>query len=143
MNIDLQLFAADTGETWVLNDTVDVSTMFDYYVDFTSNNTSYTRFAVAMNNLRYYDGGFYDVYNGSTWTNTAYKTVTFSTSPSGDLLTWLQSNGTKQSTIHFKHYYKGDAIGTGAVKFRDYSQSAPLPQLATPTNVTADGTTVS
>ena len=46
--------------------------------------------------------------------------------------------------ISFKHYYKsGSLIGTGAVKFRPYAVASPLPQLATPQNVTANGTTVS
>lgn len=46
--------------------------------------------------------------------------------------------------ISFKHYYKsGSLIGTGAVKFRPYTVASPLPQLATPQNVTADGTVVS
>ena len=46
--------------------------------------------------------------------------------------------------IVFKHRYKsGSLIGTGAVKFRPYTVASPLPQLATPQNVTADGTTVS
>lgn len=46
--------------------------------------------------------------------------------------------------IAFKHRYKSDTlIGTGAVKFRPYTVATPLPQLATPQNVTADGTTVS
>lgn len=46
--------------------------------------------------------------------------------------------------IVFKHRYKsGSLIGTGAVKFRPYTVSQPLPQLATPQNVTADGTVVS
>lgn len=43
--------------------------------------------------------------------------------------------------IAFKHRYKSDSlIGTGTIKFRRYSA---LPQLATPQNVSADGTTVS
>lgn len=46
--------------------------------------------------------------------------------------------------IAFKHLYKSDSpIGTGAVKFRPYTVAEPLPQLATPANVSADGTTVS
>lgn len=46
--------------------------------------------------------------------------------------------------IAFKHRYKSDSlIGTGAVKFRPYTVAEPLPQLATPANVSADGTTVS
>lgn len=40
----------------------------------------------------------------------------------------------------FKHFYDAGTIGTGAVKFRHYSQRA---QLATPQNVAASGTIVS
>ena len=43
----------------------------------------------------------------------------------------------------FKHFYDAGTIGSGTVKFRHYSQTELLPQLATPQNVTADGTTVS
>ena len=46
-------------------------------------------------------------------------------------------------TLTFKHFYDAGTIGSGAYKFRHYSQTEPLPQLATPQNVTADGTTVS
>lgn len=46
--------------------------------------------------------------------------------------------------IVFKHRYKSDSlIGSGTYKFRPYTVAYPLPQLATPQNVTADGTTVS
>lgn len=46
--------------------------------------------------------------------------------------------------VVFKHRYKSDSlIGTGAIKFRPYTVASPLPQLATPQNVTANGTTVS
>lgn len=46
--------------------------------------------------------------------------------------------------ISFKHYYKsGSLIGSGTYKFRPYTIAEPLPQLATPQNVTAAGTTVS
>jgi hypothetical protein len=46
-------------------------------------------------------------------------------------------------TLTFKHFFDAGTIGSGTVKFRHYSQTEPLPQLATPQNVTADGTTVS
>lgn len=46
--------------------------------------------------------------------------------------------------VVFKHRYKSDSlIGTGTYKFRPYTVASPLPQLATPQNVSADGTTVS
>lgn len=38
----------------------------------------------------------YGINNWDGWVDNAYKTVTFFTSPTGDLLTWLQVNGTKQ-----------------------------------------------
>lgn len=46
--------------------------------------------------------------------------------------------------IVFKHRYKSDSlIGSVTYKFRPYTVASPLPQLATPQNVSADGTTVS
>ena len=50
---------------------------------------------------------------------------------------------TPQPTLTFKHFYDAGTIGSGTYKFRHYSQTEPLPQLATPQNVTANGTTVS
>lgn len=48
------------------------------------------------------------------------------------------------ATISFKHYYKSSTtIGSGTIKFIPYTAIEPLTQLATPQNVTADGTTVS
>ena len=43
----------------------------------------------------------------------------------------------------FKHFFNSGTIGSGTIKFRHFSQTEPLPQLATPQNVTASGTTVS
>lgn len=34
--------------------------------------------------------------NKVTWTNQAYRTITFDEEPTGDLLTWLQANATPQ-----------------------------------------------
>lgn len=34
--------------------------------------------------------------NKATWTNQAYRTITFDEEPTGDLLTWLQANATPQ-----------------------------------------------
>ena len=41
----------------------------------------------------------YIAYDSSTggWENIAYRTLVFETAPTGDLLTWLQTNGTKQA----------------------------------------------
>ena len=43
----------------------------------------------------------------------------------------------------FKHFFNSGTIGSGTIKFRHFSQTEPLPQLATPQNVTVDGTTLS
>lgn len=100
-----------SGETWVLNDSITNDTLqygispnwgvnVDEYsiyqsVEFTSNNTKYYGLcnyndgrppALTTQTLNVYSSG---------WTNEAYRTITFETAPTGDLLTWLQANGTK------------------------------------------------
>lgn len=43
---------------------------------------------------------YLSAYNGdSGWLNESYRTITFATAPTGDLLTWLQANGTKQGGV--------------------------------------------
>lgn len=98
--------APSSGETWVLNETIDTATLGTYYINFTTVGTPNTNWK-ALNGapnppaLEYYPAegdGANEVYSefGSTWTDQAYRTITFATAPTGDLLTWLQSNGTKQ-----------------------------------------------
>ena len=43
----------------------------------------------------------------------------------------------------FKHFFNSGTIGSGTIKFRHFSQTEPLPQLAAPQNVAINGTTVS
>lgn len=93
---------AASGETWLLNETISIPSPTTYSINFVSDNINFTEFQ------------FYDVrgekglnYNNDTgtsvtaalesgWFNEAYRTITFETAPTGDLLTWLQANGTKQ-----------------------------------------------
>ena len=98
--------------TWLLNEQpqwIGISSR-DFSVQFTSNNQSFTLFRFNRSGANQYDLQYNDVVvNGGTWnnslnrpnwtgwTNSAYRTVTFDTAPTGDLLTWLQANGTKQS----------------------------------------------
>lgn len=89
------------AETWLLNENIPTQSA-TFTVNFTSNGNSYSKIKwtdLATPSKPYY--GFYDdvgVYSDtSTWTNNAYRTITFETAPTGDLLTWLQANGTKQS----------------------------------------------
>ena len=69
-------------------------------INFTSNGNSYSKFSYNFSSpmaayLVYGTTNVYEV-NSHAWTNEAYRTVIFATSPTGDLLTWLQGNGTKQ-----------------------------------------------
>lgn len=95
-----------SGETWVLNETVsfDLSTV---HVDFISNNENFKSIE-ASSSSKFENYLTYTKVNGDAvvafqettetyWSNTAYRTITFATAPTDDLLTWLQANGTKQS----------------------------------------------
>ena len=85
------------AETWVLNSTITGNGNFT--ADFTSNGKSFYSIQVSSSRTSYGEkmGGNLIVYaKGSGWNNEAYRTIVFDTSPSGDLLTWLQANGTKQ-----------------------------------------------
>ena len=100
------------SETWLLNEQpqwIGISSR-DFSIQFTSNNQSFTLFRFNRSGANQYDLQYNDVVvNGGTWNNSlnspnwtgwansAYRTVTFETAPTGDLLTWLQANGTKQS----------------------------------------------
>ena len=91
-------------ETWVIKS--DAAGEFaTTQIAFTSNGQKFT--SIGTNNdsgtfviLHYdnnevagYDPGFGGVYE---FDNEAYRTITFDTPPTGDLLTWLQSNAVKQ-----------------------------------------------
>ncbi len=85
------------AETWVLNSTITGNGKFT--ADFTSNGKSFSSIAVSSSITSYVEkmGGNVIVYtNRSGWNNEAYRTIVFDTSPTGNLLTWLQANGTKQ-----------------------------------------------
>ena len=94
-----------TGGTWVIKN--DASGVFaTTQISFTSNGQKFTSIGAAYDAgsfviLRYDNGevagydtaGGYVVYE---FYNDAYRKLTFDTPPTGDLLTWLQSNATKQ-----------------------------------------------
>ena len=84
------------AETWVLNTTGTVPSSV-FRVSFTSNGKSWSGIVGQDQHLMYMgDYSSTDAYyNG--WTNSAYRTLVFDTAPTGDLLTWLQANGQKQS----------------------------------------------
>lgn len=99
------------SETWLINDTPLMTPFTEsksIHIRFKSNNTNYTY-------IGFQDAGFpgmkgviidytspqtfvYDPSQEPTWVNQAYKTIEFEETPTGELLEWLQANGTKQAT---------------------------------------------
>lgn len=85
------------GETWVLNEWLD-NTLFSYSVNFLCNNVAYNSILRRMEkaSIAMYYGSTAVMADTASWVDQAYRTITFSEPPTGDLLTWLQANGTKQ-----------------------------------------------
>ena len=93
--------AVSSGETWLLNENLSSADNISVNINFTSNNTECTVFDYTSSK-----GGVLTYIVKATteemtvymveWNNQAYRTITFDTAPTGDLLTWLQNNGTKQ-----------------------------------------------
>lgn len=97
-------------ETWVLNETPDLSKKFSYDVEFISNGETYINISSSAGklapgqtsyNLTYKFKGATtstEMYSGSysRWNDVSYRKLIFSTPPTGNLLTWLQANGVKQ-----------------------------------------------
>ena len=93
-----------SGETWYLNSTISLSPMFTAEIQFVSNGQNFSSLKVD-NNPPWSRGVWYDtlmVYGndlGSGWgingANEVYRTITFEEELTGDLLAWLQANGTQ------------------------------------------------
>lgn len=92
-----------TSETWVLNPNYS-GTSHDFTgLSFISNSETFSRIQVIADfsgNKLYYDDKYIAYIQDDDYVNwqvgDAYKTLIFQTAPTGDLLTWLQANGTKQ-----------------------------------------------
>ncbi len=151
---DLQNYVPKQSEaepvalTWRFNDVVDVNRDNNFLVNFTSNGINFTEigFKMSMSSVKdtmYYSGPtkFQDVYYGQWSGDTAiYRTVTFETAPSGELLTWLQANAVPQgeATTGSKTYAQV-TNENGAVSIRIFENSdADLQNLS----VTKDGVTI-
>lgn len=91
-----------TGETWVLNETYTEGGSGSYNINFTSNGETFGQFSYGDMPRWYIKYGETNAYFNGTWSNVAYRTINFTTPPTGDLLTWLQANGTKQETSAHK-----------------------------------------
>lgn len=88
-----------TRETWVLNNEAypPDSVGGTFNANFTSNGLSFSSIAVSINLRRQISYGSTVVKAFDAWTSQAYRKLTFDAPPTGDLLTWLQSNGVKQA----------------------------------------------
>ena len=83
----------------------------------------------------------YDIYQGTErWGSQAYRTLTFETAPSGELLTWLQANAVPQSeATNSSKTYAQITNENGAVSIRVFENSdADLQNLS----ITKDGVTI-
>lgn len=84
-------------ETWLLNTNPEWEGFKTYDINFISNSEAFIRISMDFA-LRYIqpNGDGVPVYNkNSGWGNTTYRTITFDEEPTGDLLTWLEANGTR------------------------------------------------
>ena len=88
------------AETWVLNESLNLTGNANYIASFTCNGTVYAGIKTTTSVVTYLFNttqmGGQRVYTRYGWDNEAYRTIVFDESPSGTLLTWLQRNGTKQ-----------------------------------------------
>ena len=88
------------AETWILNESLYLSSYNVYDASFTCNGTTYAGIYATNSTVTYLfdisNLGGQRVYTRYGWDNEAYRTIVFDESPSGTLLTWLQRNGTKQ-----------------------------------------------
>ena len=89
---------------WVFYDNIylDYNKDTEATVKFTSNSTSFTKMTARMGYGLYYNES--RVYSPPTWTNNAYKTVDFGTTPqevSKTFYEWLTANANKQIKFYF------------------------------------------
>lgn len=91
---------ASGEEKWRLNESIDNTVAFNYTIKFSSNDTPFESIQLTEpdrhDHTYLYYGETIVLRDRSEWDNKAYRTITFLEPPTGDLLTWLQQNGTKQ-----------------------------------------------
>lgn len=92
-----------SGETWLLNENLGMATLSKTSVTFTSNNENFVSIAYSTSSmgpqtLWYYknDTEYVVACEYGTYSNEAYRTITFENTPTGNLLTWLNANGKRQ-----------------------------------------------
>lgn len=89
-----------TSETWVLDSTKyfpdDAYDDVTFNADFTSNGLSFSSIQLSINLRRQIRYDSTVVKSFDSWASEAYRKLTFSTAPTGDLLAWLGKYGVKQ-----------------------------------------------
>ena len=87
--------------TWYLNDTVSYTSSTDFSCAFISNGKRFVAIKGSggiMNALLYMRSSSDSeavMFYGNSWSDQAYRTITFDEEPTGALLTWLEANGTR------------------------------------------------
>ena len=111
----MALYVPPSVETWVIKDNAPVDensyTLNKADISFTSGGEKFVGIEVSGDGITFLALNYYrndntikhpatfDYSLGETrfsWNAPAYKTLVFDTPPTGDLLTWLQANATKQ-----------------------------------------------
>ena len=137
----------EAGTYRFIDNPVSPTTTLNQTVTFTSSNENFVWTQFGSDGTFYYGTPDVLVFENGAWKNDGYKTVIFSTaqSVSADFYKWAITDGNliKQSFYQFKHFYQKDLVGSGSYQFRQFTPTALPDKLATPTNVTVDGTTVS
>lgn len=89
--------------TWYFNKTIPIKATAKYTATFVCNGTYYSEiyYVHLFNGSEMYytnESMRKTVYTSGKkgWVNESYRTITFETEPTGDLLTWLQANATPQ-----------------------------------------------
>lgn len=92
------------GLTWLLNDYIGNSPLSVADAGFISNDTHFAwllaEYKMGSAQIMYSTGYTMSdkqvvVYANRAWQEQAYRTLTFDEEPTGDLLTWLEANGTR------------------------------------------------
>lgn len=87
--------------TWYLNDAVSYTSATYFSCAFISNGKRFVAIKgsggvmSALLYMRSSSDSEAVMFYGNSWGDQAYRTITFDEEPTGDLLTWLEANGTR------------------------------------------------
>lgn len=86
--------------TWYFNETINLTTVTNYYANFTCDGDSLIGIMIpkgvrSMGYIRSSISNF-EVYERRGWKSEKYRTITFEEEPTGNLLAFLEANATPQ-----------------------------------------------